>query len=112
MDTGTWMLVVGGAIGLALALFGVKILVTGRAPAPTSRLFRDVRDAGLYHLLFGFGLVVLVIGTRLPGDLPPVAASVVAVVLAGVAVVRHRPRSGKETPRSRTGSPRSGKETP
>ncbi len=97
MDTGTWTLVIGGAIGLALTLFGVKMLVTGRAPASTSRSFRDVRDAGLYHLLFGLGLLLLVAGTELPGDLTPFACAAVAVVLAGVAVVRYRPRSKKET---------------
>jgi hypothetical protein len=97
MDTGTWTLVIGGATGLALALFGVKMLVTGRAPAPTGRSFRDVRDAGLYHLLFGLGLLLLVAGTKLPGDLTGIATAVVAVVLAGVAVVRYRPRGKRET---------------
>jgi hypothetical protein len=97
MDTGTWTLVIGGAIGLALALFGVTMLVTGRAPASTGRSFRDARDAGLYHLLFGLGLLLLVAGTKLPGDLTGIATAVVAVVLAGVAVVRYRPRGKRET---------------
>ncbi len=97
MDTGTWTLVIGGAIGLALALFGVRMLVTGRAPASISRSFRGGRDAGLYHLLFGLGLVLLVAGTGLPGELTGVASAVVAVALAGVAVVRYRPRGNKET---------------
>ena len=96
MDTGTWTLVIGGATGLALALFGVKVLVTGRAPASTSRSFRSVRDAGRYHLLFGLGMLLLVAGTRLPGDLTAPASAVVAVVLAGVAVVRYRPRGKRE----------------
>ncbi len=97
MDTGTWMLLIGGAIGVGLALFGVTMLVSGRAPASTGRLFRSVRDAGLYHLLFGLGLVLLVAGTQLPGDLSPAASAVVAIVLAGVAVVRYRPRGKKES---------------
>ena len=97
MDTGTWTLVIGGAIGLALALFGTKVLVTGRAPARTGRAFRNVRDAGRYHLLFGLALLLLVAGTELPGDLTGAATAVVAVALAGMAVVRHRPRSKKET---------------
>ena len=92
MDTGTWTLAVGGAIGLALTLFGITMLVTGRAPAPTSRSFRDVHDAGLYHLLFGLGLLLLVIGTLLPGEFTAAATAVVAVIVAGVAVVRYRPR--------------------
>ena len=93
MDTGTWTLAIGGAIGLGLALFGAKVLVTGRAPAATGRSFRDIRDAGLYHLLFGLGMLLLVAGTQLPGSLTAVAS---AVVLAGVAVVRHRPRGKRE----------------
>ncbi len=96
MDSGTWTLVIGGAIGLALALFGVKVLVTGRGPASTSRSFRNVRDAGLYHLLFGLGMLLLVAGTQLPGDLTAPASAVVAVVLAGVAVMRYRPRGKRE----------------
>ena len=58
----TWTLLIGGAIGLALALFGVRMLITGRAPASTARSFRTVHDAGLYHLLFGLGLLLLVGG--------------------------------------------------
>ena len=101
MDTGTWTLFIGGAIGLALALFGVRMLITGRAPASTARAFRTTRDAGLYHLLFGLGLILLVVGTELPGDVTPIVSAVLAVALAGVAVVRYRPRaerSGREEP--------------
>ena len=93
MDTGTWTLVIGGTIGLALVLFGVRMLVVGRAPASTTRAFRNIREAGLYHLLFGAGLLLLVVGTELPGDAPGVVAAVLAVALAGVAVVRYRPQA-------------------
>ena len=92
----TWTLVIGGVIGLALALFGVRMLVTGRAPASTTRSFRTVHEAGLYHLLFGLGLILLVAGTRLPGDRTGAVTAVLAVLLAAVAVVRYRPRGGKE----------------
>ena len=37
MDLGAATLVVGGGIGLLLALFGAKMLATGRAPASTLR---------------------------------------------------------------------------
>jgi hypothetical protein len=33
------------------------MLVTGRAPDATTRAFRSVRDAGCYHLLFGWARV-------------------------------------------------------
>jgi len=80
----TWTLVIGGVIGLALALFGVRMLVTGRAPASTTRSFRTVHEAGLYHLLFGLGLILLVAGTRLPGD----RTGAVTAVRAARAVTR------------------------
>ena len=92
----TWTLVIGGVIGVALALFGVRMLVTGRAPASTTRSFRTVHEAGLYHLLFGLGLILLVAGTRLPGDRTGAATAVLAVLLAAVAVARYRPRGRKE----------------
>jgi hypothetical protein len=92
----TWTLAIGGAIGLTLALFGVRMLVTGRAPATTARAFRTIHDAALYHLLFGLGLMMLVGGTRLPGERTAVGTAVAAVLLAAVAVVRYRPRRKKE----------------
>jgi hypothetical protein len=99
MDSGTWTLVIGGAIGVALALFGATVLITGQAPATTTRAFRNTRDAGLYHLLFGLGLVLLVAGTRLPGGNTGIVTAVLAVVLAGFAVVRYRPRKKDEVPK-------------
>lgn len=92
MNLGTATLLVGGVIGLALALFGVRMLVTGRAPASSVRSFPDLRTAALYHLLFGLALLLLVLGqTLLDGD-AGLVASVVAVTLVGVALVRYRPR--------------------
>jgi hypothetical protein len=96
MDTSTGTLVVGGLIGLALAGFGVKVLVTGRAPASTSRAFRSVREAGLYHLLFGVALLLLVVGTKLPGARTSVVTAVVASLVALWAIVRYRPKRQKE----------------
>jgi hypothetical protein len=92
MDTGTWTLVTGSFIGLALVLFGARMLVTGRAPASAMRAFRSVRDAGLYHVLFGAGLILLVAGARLPGASTALVTAVLAVLLAAVAVVRYRPQ--------------------
>jgi len=92
MNTGAWTVAVGGAIGLALTIYGVRMLVTGRAPDATARAFRSVKDAGCYHLLFGVALVLVVLGTTLPGGVPTLATTLLAVVLVGVAVVRFRPR--------------------
>jgi hypothetical protein len=95
MDLGVGTTVVGGVIGLALALLGVKILVGGRAPATTARAFRNDRDAGWYHLLFGTALLIIVVGAALPGPAPAVASAVVAVTLVAIGVVRFRPRRGR-----------------
>lgn len=96
MDTGTWTLVIGGMIGLLLILLGVRMLVSGKGPASTIRAFRSMHDAGMYHLLFGTGLILLVAGARLPGDAPGVVTAVLAVLLAGLAVARYRPRGKRE----------------
>jgi hypothetical protein len=92
MDLGTATVVIGGGIGLLLATFGTRMLSTGRALWPTARAFRTVRDAGMYHLLFGVALVLVVLGTELPGRMTPIVGTVLAVVLVGFAVVRYRPR--------------------
>src|SRR3954453_6481950 len=104
MDLGVGTTVIGGVIGLALALLGVKILVSGRAPASTARAFRSDRDAGWYHLLFGVALVVIVAGPGVPGPVPAIASAVMAVALVAVGVVRFRPRrhSREATPRVAT----------
>lgn len=96
MDTGTWTSIIGGAIGLVLIVFGVRMLTSGKGPASTIRAFRNVRDAGMYHLLFGCGLILLVAGTKLPGDATGIVTAVVAVVLGGLAVVRYRPRGKRQ----------------
>ncbi|GAA2620105.1 hypothetical protein [Paractinoplanes durhamensis] len=92
MSTSTWTMVGGGVAGLALVVFGVGMLITGRAPDATVRSFRTVREAGLYHLLFGAGLALVVLGTAVRVAVVTVLTSVAAVALVGVAVVRFRPR--------------------
>jgi hypothetical protein len=92
MSTSEWTMVVGGAAGAALAAYGIKMLITGRAPASTARAFRCVRDAGFYHLLFGVALALVVVGTGLDRGAVTLAAALLAIVLAGVAMVRFRPR--------------------
>ena len=92
MNLGTATLLVGGVIGLVLALFGVRMLVTGRAPASTVQNFPGVRAAALYHLLFGLALLLMVLGQALLTGTARLAATVLAVALAAVALVRFRPR--------------------
>jgi hypothetical protein len=95
MDLGTATLVFGGGIGLLLVFFGTRMLATGRAPAPAARAFRTVRDAGMYHLLFGVALVLVVLATVLSGRAAPIMGAVFAVALVGFAVARYRPRGGR-----------------
>src|SRR4051812_36434500 len=95
MTASTWTMVIGGALGLALAGYGVRMLITGRAPSVTARAFRSVRDAGCYHLLFGTALALVVIGTGLEQRALNAATTVLAVVLVGVAMVLFRPRPGR-----------------
>jgi hypothetical protein len=96
MNVGLGTVLIGGGIGLALAAFGARMLLTGRMPAATGRSFRNVRDAGLYHLLFGLALVILAVGSSLPGHgIPGIVSAVLAVGMVGVAVVKHRPRGRK-----------------
>ena len=90
-------MVVGGVAGAALAAFGVAMLVTGKAPEPTARAFRSVRDAGFYHLLFGVGLGVVVAGTGVDHPVLTLLATVLAVLLVGTALIRFRPR-GRHRP--------------
>jgi hypothetical protein len=97
MNTSSWTLVAGGTAGLALAVFGAGMLITGRAPDATLRAFRTIRDAGRYHLLFGVGLMLVVFGTVMRG-LVAVIAAVLAMIMVGVAVVRFRPRGHRRPP--------------
>jgi hypothetical protein len=97
MTTSSWTLVAGGSAGLILSVFGAGMLITGRAPDATQRAFRSVRDAGRYHLLFGVGLMLVVIGTVVRGAVAVVSA-VVAAGLVGVAIVRFRPRGHRQPP--------------
>jgi hypothetical protein len=92
MSTGQWTMVVGGTIGLVLVLFGARMLITGRAPDATARAFRNVREAGCYHTLFGAALVLVVAGTNFSGSPAALVMTLLAVAMVGVAVVRFRPR--------------------
>ncbi|MET8152594.1 hypothetical protein ACIBSW_27665 [Actinoplanes sp. NPDC049668] len=86
------LLLIGGGAGLLLAVFGAAMLVTGKAPAVTLRNFTRVRAAGMYHLLFGVALVLMVLNLLTGATL---VITVLAVALVVVAVVRYRPRRSK-----------------
>ena len=75
-------------LGAGLALYGGRILLTGRAPARTRQAFRSVREAGLYSLCNGTGLALLALGSRFD----QIALLVLALLFCGLAFVKFRPR--------------------
>ena len=100
MDTSGWTMLAGGVAGAGLAVFGMVILVTGRAPTATARAFRSVRDAGFYHFFFGTALGLVVIATGIDSSVVTTTITVLAIVMAGTALVRFRPR-GRSRPVNR-----------
>ncbi|GAA4597162.1 hypothetical protein GCM10023107_40220 [Actinoplanes octamycinicus] len=82
----------GGVLGLALFVFGMRMLVRDEAPGMIARSFRSVRDAGYYHLLFGLALLIYVGGLHLRAVVAGQAAALIALLLVAVALVRFRPR--------------------
>ncbi|PRX25923.1 hypothetical protein [Actinoplanes italicus] len=79
-------------VGLVLAVFGVRMLVTGRVPALLARSFRSPREAGGYHLLSGVAVLMFAAGTWLP-DVAAMAATVLSIGLVAAAGVWFRPRA-------------------
>ncbi|MEU4621737.1 hypothetical protein AB0G04_17400 [Actinoplanes sp. NPDC023801] len=77
-------------VGLVLAVFGVRMLVTGRVPALLARSFRTPREAGLYHLLCGVAVLMFAVGTWLT-DVAAMTAAVLSIGLVAVAGVWFRP---------------------
>ncbi|WIM97097.1 hypothetical protein ACTOB_000591 [Actinoplanes oblitus] len=84
--------VLGGVLGLALFVFGMRMVVRGEAPGMIARSFRSARDAGYYHLLFGLALLIYVGGLHLRTVVAGQAAALIAMALVAVALVRFRPR--------------------
>jgi hypothetical protein len=82
-------------IGLVLAVFGVRMLVTGRVPALLANSFRTPREAGGYHLLVGVAVLMFVLGATRLTDLAAVTATVLALGLVAVAGVWFRPGSSR-----------------
>ena len=80
-------------IGLVLAVFGARMLVTGRAPGVIARSFRTPRQAGGYHLLFGVAVLIFILGATQLTELAAILATLLAVALVAVAVVYFRPGS-------------------
>jgi hypothetical protein len=97
MDLMSWLrliIVLGGA---GVAIYGVWILITGRAPRSDQCAFRRPTDAGVCYVCFGLALALLVLSqlwNEHHQTLSAAAALIVAVMLIGL-VIRYRPRQDK-----------------
>jgi hypothetical protein len=97
MDLMSWLRLIVALGGAGMAIYGVWILITGRAPRSDQRAFRRPTDAGLYHLCFGLALALLALSQlwiEHHQSLPTAAALIATVVLIGL-VIRYRPRQDK-----------------
>jgi cytochrome bd-type quinol oxidase subunit 2 len=97
MDLMSWLELLTGVVGVAVATYGAVILLTGRPARADRRAFRRTRDAGLYYACFGLALALLVLSTVCNQHGQSLLAAVVLVgtmALVGLAV-RFRPRQNK-----------------
>jgi hypothetical protein len=95
MAVGLWLMLIGGAIGAGVAIYGLVTLVTGRGTRGDQRAFRRRTEAGSYYLCFGLALVLLTTAGLLnehDQTAQALATLVAAMTLTGLAVVRYRPR--------------------
>ena len=95
MDFLSWLRLLGGLIGLGLAVFGVVILVSGRTPRRAMAGYRSSREAGFYALCFGAALMLLFAGgelTERDRDVIGLVALGLALALLGVTLALFRPR--------------------
>ena len=97
MDLVSWLRLIVAVGGAAGATYGLRILMTGRAPRSDQRAFRRSTDAGLYHLCLGLALALLALSqlwNEHHQTLPAAAALIATTVLIGL-VIRYRPRQDK-----------------
>lgn len=102
--TRTIVLVIGG---VAVA-HGGYMLVTGRVSNRARAAFRSTRDAGMYSLCLGLGLVFLALGGyagQADSSVLSISATVLALVCMGLAFVRYRPRKPNPVSDRDHGSP-------
>ncbi|WP_250031226.1 hypothetical protein [Paractinoplanes maris] len=83
--------------GAGVAVHGCYVLATGRLSGRSRAAFRSTRDAGMYSLCSGLGLIFLALGQSVPDDWD---LSIVLILIAlaltltfmGLAFLRYRPR--------------------
>ncbi|MET0414887.1 MAG: hypothetical protein ABW022_02550 [Actinoplanes sp.] len=92
-----WLRILIVLVGAGVAAYGCYVLVTGRPSERARAAFRSTRDAGMYPLCSGLGLVFLGLGqVAADADSLPIGvafgALLLALVFGGLAFVRYRPR--------------------
>jgi hypothetical protein len=98
MDLMSWLELLTGMVGVAVAIYGAVILLTGRLARGDRRAFRRTKDAGLYYACFGLALTLLVLSTVCNQHGQSLLAGVALIgtmALVGLAI-RYRPRQDKQ----------------
>jgi hypothetical protein len=94
----SWLGLLTGAGGAAVAIYGGSILLTGRLTRGDQRAFRRTKEAGLYYLCFGLALTLLVlsgVSNEHHQSLLVGGGLIGTLALAGLAVIRYRPRQDR-----------------
>jgi hypothetical protein len=97
MDLTSWLGLLTAMSGVAIAIYGGVMLLTGRPARGDRRAFLRTKDAGLYYGCLGLTLTLLVLSTAFNKHGQSLLAGVALVgttVLLGLAV-RFRPRKDK-----------------
>lgn len=97
MDLLSWLGLLTGIGGVAVATYGAVVLLTGRATRGDQRAFRRTRDAGLYYLCFGLVLMLVTVsGVWNANDQSVLAgAGVIAAIAFIPLLIRYRPRQAR-----------------
>lgn len=98
-----WLRIAVLLAGGGLAAYGCVVLATGRLSERSRAAFRSTRDAGMYPLCSGIGLILLALGQLANNaeSLPFVVslgATTLAVAFMGLAFIRYRPRRPNPRP--------------
>src|SRR5690242_9574240 len=97
MGLTSWLSTAVLLLGAGLVAYGCFVLATGRLSDKARAAFRSVRDAGMYPLCAGTGVIFLALAQLVPDDWDHsfafvVAALVLALTFMGLAFFRYLPR--------------------
>lgn len=99
MGFSLWVRIAVLLVAGSAAAYGCYVLMTGRLSNRSRAAFRSTRDAGMYFLCFGAGIVLLTLTQFVSGANTALSFVLVVVIgltalaLMGLAVIRYRARS-------------------